>query len=152
MEGKEVFLATKLGKVIRFPNQMIRESQRGGRGVMGMRLSKDDTIVSSVSINKKNSDLFIITEKGYGKRTSMKEYCMQTRGGKGIVGIKTTQRTGNVVAIGEIVENDQSIIATERGIVIRCLMNTIRSQGRNCQGVRLINIMPGDKVKSMSII
>jgi DNA gyrase subunit A len=120
---------------------------RASQGVLGMRLEDDDFIVG-MEVLTDGKTLMTITENGYGKRTSIDEYPIQGRGGKGVITIKTTERNGMVVAILLVTDEDDLMLMTDRGKIIRMPVKDISVIGRNTQGVRLIAMEPGERVVS----
>ncbi len=142
-------IATQKGHAVRFKEQDVRESGRNSMGVRGIRLAKDDKVIGmEVSID--TGDLLTITENGYGKRTPIPEYRLIGRGGKGVINIKTSERNGNVVAIKTVKDNDEVIIMSKDGIIIRMPVNTISKIGRNTQGVRIMKLRANDKVTTIT--
>ena len=118
---------------------------RTAAGVRGIRLSKMDQVIGAVIVNEETS-LLTVTENGYGKRSLFEDYRLQYRGGKGVINIKASQRNGKVVSIKEIHEDEELMIITRYGVVIRMPSDNIRVIGRNAQGVRLINLDDEDQV------
>jgi DNA gyrase subunit A len=143
--SNDIVLATRLGKAIRFPENTVRSMGRTAYGVRGISLGKDDFVVSMVVI-KRQSSLLTVTERGFGKRSTIDDYRITNRGGKGIINIKTSARNGRVVAVKEVVESDELMIITQNGITIRMAIKDIRSIGRATQGVKLMNLDEGDWV------
>jgi len=143
--SREIFLGTRKGMAIRFLEQGIRPTGRTSRGVRGIGLRKDDVVVS-MEILRSDATLLTIAERGYGKRSNVSEYRRQSRGGKGIITIKTDERNGNVVGIKQVTEEDNLMIMTSKGKIIRIAVHNISVIGRNTKGVRLISIEPGEKV------
>ena len=143
--SNDVVLATRSGKAIRFPEDKVRSMGRTAYGVKGIKLEEDDYVVSMVVV-KRASWLLTVTERGFGKRSSVDDYRITNRGGKGIINIKTSDRNGEVVAVKEVVESDELMIITQNGIIIRSPIRQIRSIGRATQGVKLINLDEGDLV------
>jgi DNA gyrase subunit A len=141
----EIVLASRGGKAIRFPETKVRAMGRTAYGVKGINLEEDDYVVSMVVV-KRQSWIMTVTERGYGKRSSVEDYRVTNRGGKGIINIKTSERNGAVVAVKEVVESDELMIITQNGIIIRTAIKQIRSIGRATQGVKLINLDKGDRV------
>jgi DNA gyrase subunit A len=141
----DIVLATRNGKAIRFPENKVRSMGRTAYGVKGIRLEEDDYVMSMVVV-KRASWLLTVTERGYGKRSSVDDYRITNRGGKGIINIKASERNGEVVAVKEVVESDELMIITQNGIIIRSPIRQIRSIGRATQGVKLINLDEGDRV------
>ena len=142
-----IFLATKNGKAICFPENEIRAMGRTASGVRGIRLSKDDEMVGMEVLGQSRSETIVtVTENGFGKRTQAMEYRPQSRGGMGIITIKTTQRNGSVVGVFQVNEDDQLMLITDTGRIIRIRANDISVIGRNTQGVKLIEVEPAERV------
>ncbi len=146
---QETVLATKQGKAIRFSEKDVRPMGRTARGVKGIRLKEGDEVIAMDTVLK-NATLLTITENGYGKRTSIEEYRKQKRGGKGIINIKTSERNGSAVDILEVREDDETMITTLGGFIIRAPVKDVRIQGRSTQGVRLMRLDEGDKVVAVA--
>ncbi|RJQ76840.1 MAG: DNA gyrase subunit A [Desulfobacteraceae bacterium] len=144
---QNVFLGTAMGKSIRFHESDIRSSGRLSYGVRGMRLSEGDFVVG-MEVVRYGQTLFAVTVNGYGKRTSIDEYPLHKRGGKGVITIKTSERNGNVVSILEVQDDDDIMLVTDRGKIIRMPVSNISVISRNTQGVRLIGMDPGERVVS----
>ena len=142
---QNVFLGSSHGKSIRFHESKVRPMGRVSRGVRGMRLDEGDYIVG-MEVLTDGKTLMTVTENGYGKRTSIDEYPIRNRGGKGVITIKTTERNGMVVAIVLVVDEDDLMLMTDRGKIIRMPVKDISVIGRNTQGVRLIVMEPGERV------
>ena len=159
---QDIILSTKSGKSIRFESNKLRVFKgRSSKGIRGINLAQNDKIVSlsiidhiknskSINKDKKISDKFIIsiTENGYGKRTPHLDYRVTNRGGKGIINIVTSQRNGNVSSSFPVSAEDEIIISTDKGKVIRTNVKEIRIAGRNTQGVRIIKLSNNEKVVS----
>jgi len=145
----DIVLGTKEGLAIRFPENKVRSMGRTAYGVRGISLRGKDEVVGMVVI-KRDTSLLVVTENGYGKRTSISDYRVTNRRGKGIINVKTTERNGKVVAIKEVLEDDELMIITEKGIIIRQPVKEIKEIGRNTQGVRLINLDKGDRVMDVA--
>lgn len=141
----EIVLATRMGMAIRFPESKVRPMGRTAYGVRGINLAKNDYCIGMVVI-KRDSSLLVVTENGYGKRTSIDDYRITNRGAKGVINIKTSERNGKVVAIKEVLDQDELILITKKGIANRQPVKSIKVIGRNTQGVRLISLNPGDVV------
>ncbi len=149
-DGKrEIVIATKLGKAIRFSEKDIRPMGRTAAGVRAMSLSKKDEVIGMVAIGNEDKFIFTASQKGYGKRTEVGLYRKQRRGGKGLINLKITPKIGPAVAILGVAEEDL-LIVTESGKVIRIQTKQVRSSGRVTQGVRLINLENGDKISSVA--
>ena len=142
---QDIVLAKKNGRSIRFHEGDVRAMGRAATGVKGTTLRDNDEVVGMVVVSK-GATLLTVTEKGYGKRSPLEEYPVKGRGGIGVINIKTTERNGKVVTIQEVKDNDQMMLITKDGIVIRCPISGVSVIGRNTQGVRLINLEEGDRV------
>jgi len=140
----EIILATREGLSIRFPETEVRAMGRSARGVKGIKLRKGDQVVDMAIADPKGT-LLTVCEHGYGKRTEMEEYRRQSRGGIGVINIKTSERNGKVVAAKTVRDEDELMLITAKGIVIRFALRDIRPIGRNTQGVRMIRVDAGDK-------
>jgi DNA gyrase subunit A len=143
--GDEVVLATRNGKAIRFEEGQVREMGRVARGVKGIVLGRGDNVVGLVVVGGEAA-LLVVTEKGMGKRTQIAQYRLQRRGGKGVINIRLTPKTGKVVSIKEVRVGDELVLVTRKGIVNRQRVKEIRETGRNAQGVRLVNLDAGDQL------
>ncbi|MBN1931574.1 MAG: DNA gyrase subunit A [Desulfobacterales bacterium] len=142
---QNVFLVSAMGKSIRFHESDVRPTGRVAQGVRGMKLAPGDRIVGMEVLNH-GQTLFVATENGYGKRTSIDEYSVQKRGGKGVITIKTSERNGQVVAILLVDEVDDLMLMTDRGKIIRMPIHGISIISRNTQGVKLIGMEPEERV------
>lgn len=145
----EIVLTTRNGMSIRFPEGDVRAMGRAARGVKGIRLRKGDEVVD-LATGEPRGSLLTVCEQGYGKRTVMEEYRQQSRGGIGIINIKTTERNGKVVAAKTVRDEDELMLITAKGIIIRFALKDIRPIGRNTQGVRLIRVDEGDKLVAVA--
>lgn len=146
---QDLLLATSDGKAIRFNEDDVREMGRVTRGVIGVKLGKDDKVVGMEIVDDK-STLLSVTENGYGKRTLLTEYRVQSRGGKGVINIKTEGRNGKVISVKKVAEDDEIMLITRLGTVIRVSVSNLRTIGRNTMGVKMINLREGDKLGSMA--
>jgi DNA gyrase subunit A len=146
---QEVILSTANGQSIRFKEEQVRPTGRGTFGVVGMKLDSGDKVVS-MEILTLGFDILTVSEGGYGKRTEMDEYRLQSRGGKGIITMKTTDKTGQVVGVQQVTEDDELMLISNRGKIIRLRIKDIRVIGRNTQGVRLIELEEGERVVSLA--
>ncbi|OEU68671.1 MAG: DNA gyrase subunit A [Desulfobacterales bacterium S5133MH16] len=146
---QNIFLGSAMGKSIRFHESDVRPSGRVARGVRGLRLGKDDRIVG-MEVLSHGQNLFTATENGYGKRTSIDEYPLQRRGGKGVITIKTSERNGQVVAILLVDDDDDLMLMADTGKLIRMSVSQISVISRNTQGVRLIGLLPDEKVAGVA--
>lgn len=141
----DIVLATREGQAIRFPEDKVRNMGRAAYGVKGINLAKNDRVIGMVVV-KRDATLLSVTENGFGKRTNIADYRVTNRGGKGIINIRTTQRNGKVVDIKEVLTDDELMLITQKGIIIRQPVNQIKAIGRATQGVKLINLDAGDKL------
>lgn len=147
----EIFVATKEGMSIRFDEGDVRSMGRSARGVRGITLGKGDIVVSMEIIKKDTTDtLLMVTEQGFGKRTSVADYRVQSRGGIGLITQKITDRVGNVVAVKLVSDKHEIIITTDKGQVIRTRCGEISVIGRNTEGVRLLNINKEEMVTGVA--
>ena len=124
---------------------------RSARGVRGIDLQKGDEVVG-MEIVMDNSTIMTVAENGFGKRTGLSEYRLQGRGGKGIITLKTTDKTGNVVGILQVADDDEIMMITANGKVIRLKVKSLRTIGRNTQGVKLFDIEKGDKIMAVALL
>ena len=146
---QDVFLITRYGQCIRFDEKDVRPTGRTSMGVRGMNLSDRDEVIG-MQLDSQGSDLLIVSEKGMGKRTSTGEFTSQNRGGKGIKCYKITERTGNVVGVKAVNDDDEIMIINKEGIVIRMKCSGISLLGRVTSGVKLIDLNEGDIVASIA--
>ena len=146
---REVLLSTKVGMIIRFPEEEVRPMGRTAGGVRGIDVDDDDQVIAA-EVVQEGVSVFTITERGYGKRTPLEEYRLQGRGGKGIIDIKTEGRNGSVVGMLQIRETDDILAVTTKGQMIRVHGGDITSQGRNTMGVRIIALDVDDRVGSVA--
>ena len=150
----DIFIATKEGMSIRFNESDVRPMGRAARGVKGITVGKADDVIGMEIIGKNSKDtILMVTESGYGKRSEVEEYRVQSRGGVGIITQKTTDKVGNVVGTKMVKENQEVILSTDQGQVIRMKVSGISVLGRNTQGVRLINLDDKEeKVTGLAIL
>jgi len=179
-DGQQIlFLASHEGMAVRFDESHVRPMGRSAYGVWGIDLEKGDYVVGMattpkpgaapekpaakaeasesgepevIEVGKKGTLILSVTENGYGKRTPADEYRLTNRGGKGVINVKTTERNGKVVGIAQVEEESQVMLISQYGKIIRMDSKTIRESGRNAQGVRLLNIEPGDRVAAAVVI
>ncbi|HEX3113165.1 MAG TPA: DNA gyrase subunit A [Candidatus Eisenbacteria bacterium] len=142
---QDIILSKRNGKAIRFKETDVRPMGRTAFGVRGVTLEENDAVVGVIAVRREAS-ILVATEHGYGKRSPISEYRITGRGGKGIISIQTTERNGSVVAALEVVADDEVMLITRGGIVIRMQVSGISEIGRNTQGVRLIGLEPGDQL------
>ncbi|WP_432410725.1 DNA gyrase subunit A [Rasiella sp. SM2506] len=147
----QVMLAVKSGKAIRFEEEKTRPMGRNASGVRGITLrDKDDEVIGMVAINDAESDILVVSENGYGKRSSIDEYRITNRGGKGVKTISVTEKTGNLVAIKNVTDSDGLMIINKSGIAIRMAVEDLRVMGRATQGVRLIKVREDDSIAAVA--
>jgi DNA gyrase subunit A len=145
----EVFIGTRNGMAIRFPEGDARPMGRTAYGVRGISLRDDDFVVAMEAV-KEGGTLLSVTEQGYGKRTEIEEYRVQSRGGVGIINIATSERNGAVAGIAYVQEGDELLVITQQGMILRMQANDVRAIGRATQGVRIIGLEEGDRVVSIA--
>jgi DNA gyrase subunit A len=146
---QDIILSTAEGQSIHFKEEQVRPTGRGAYGVVGIRLDNGDAVVS-MEILSLGADILTVAENGFGKRTEMEEYRLQSRGGKGIITMNTTEKTGRVMGVQQVTEDDQFMLVTNNGKIIRLRVKDIRVIGRNTQGVRLIDLEEGERVVSLA--
>src|SRR5437588_1133192 len=139
----DIVLATRHGMSIRFHEKDVRDMGRTATGVKGIELDKKDHVIDMVVVRRK-STLLAVTEKGMGKRSELDEYRVQHRGGRGIITLKRAEKTGDIVALKEVLSDDELMMITKKGIMIRVPVEGIRISGRNTQGVKVMNLTSGD--------
>jgi len=145
-DGKQhLFIGTRFGKAIHFPETQVRVSGRVARGIRAIRLSKGDDVVGMEVVGP-HTQILTVTEHGFGKRTEASEYRVQNRGGSGIFTVKRTARTGDVIGIMTVQDEDEIMLIANKGRIIRLRAGDVRLQGRNTQGVRLIDLEEGERV------
>jgi DNA gyrase subunit A len=150
--NSEILVGVWLGKAIRFHESTVRPMGRNATGVKGITLgSSDDEVIGMVCVsNIQKTTILVVAEKGYGKRTMVEDYRITNRGGKGIKTINITEKTGKLVAIKDVTDDDDLMIINKSGIAIRLSVSQLRIMGRATQGVRLINLRPGDSIASVA--
>ena len=150
----EIMLATKLGKVCRFPEEKVRPMGRNASGVTGIDLNDDEggnnEVIGMICIDDMNANVLVVSEKGYGKRSDIDEYRITNRGGKGVKTINITDKTGNLVGIKSVTDANDLMIITKNGITIRMNVSDLRVMGRATQGVRLITILENDSIAAVT--
>jgi DNA gyrase subunit A len=148
-KNQDIVLATQNGQAIRFREKDVREIGRAGIGVKGIKLRKEDIVVGMEVVTEK-ADLLTVSENGFGKRTKLSQYRAQGRGGKGLTNLKANPKTGKVVGIREVNDEDEVMLITTVGQVIRTKVKAIRITGRSTSGVRLIKLEANDKVANVA--
>jgi DNA gyrase subunit A len=147
----QVMLAARSGKAIRFEEAKTRPMGRTASGVRGILIDeKTDELIGMVAINDQSSDILVVSEKGYGKRSSLEDYRITNRGGKGVKTINITDKTGELIAIKDVTDNDDLMIINKSGVTIRMEVKDLRVMGRATQGVRLINMKDTDEIASVA--
>ncbi len=151
-DGKsQVMLAVKSGKAIRFEEEKTRPMGRGASGVRGIRLADDkDEVIGMIAVNDMESNILVVSENGYGKRSKLEDYRITNRGGKGVKTISITDKTGSLVAIKNVTDLDDLMIINKSGIAIRLSVEDLRVMGRATQGVRLINLKGKDSIAAVA--
>ncbi len=147
---KDVMLITSAGKAIRFNEETVRPMGRTARGVRGVKLGPGQTAISLIVVN--DGDVLTVTEKGYGKRTAMSDYPLHGRGGQGVISIQTSSRNGNVVGAELVHDDDELMLITNGGTLVRTRVNEVSIQGRNTQGVRLIRLSGDERLVGLDRI
>ncbi len=149
-DGKsDIVIGTRNGMAIRFHESDVREMGRTATGVRGIRLSPGDIVIGFIVVHA-GATLLVVTDKGFGKRSSFDDYRITKRGGKGIITVKTGEKNGKMIAMLEVSEKDELVIITEMGMVIRQGIKAIRVMGRNTQGVRVIRMKDGDSIADIA--
>jgi len=150
----EIMMAVKSGRAIHFPEEKVRPTGRGAIGVTGIEVEGDDEVIGMICVNKNESErtVLVVSEKGFGKRTSIEEYRITNRGGKGIKTINITEKTGRLVGMLDVHEKEDLIITCKSGITLRTALSSIKEAGRATQGVRLIRLDEGDEIAAISKI
>jgi DNA gyrase subunit A len=149
--NSQILIAVKSGKCIRFEESKTRPMGRNASGVRGIRLKDDkDEVVGMISVNDMDSDILVVSKNGYGKRSSLEDYRITNRGGKGVKTISITEKTGKLVSIKNVSDNDDLMIINKSGIAIRMEVASLRVMGRATQGVRLINLKNTDSIAAVA--
>ena len=148
----QVMLALRSGKAIRFEEAKTRPMGRNASGVRGIKLAneKTDEVVGMIAVDDMESDILVVSENGYGKRSSLEDYRITNRGGKGVKTISITEKTGNLVAIKNVSDSDDLMIINKSGIAIRMAVEDLRVMGRATQGVKLINLKGSDSIAAVA--
>ena len=148
----QVMLALKSGKAIRFEEAKTRPMGRGASGVRGIRLQdeKTDEVIGMIAVDDMESNVLVVSENGYGKRSSLEDYRITNRGGKGVKTISITEKTGNLVSIKNVTDDDDLMIINKSGIAIRMAVKDLRVMGRATQGVKLINLKGNDSIAAVA--
>ncbi|MDR2237040.1 MAG: DNA gyrase subunit A [Chryseobacterium sp.] len=149
--ASQIMIATKNGKCIRFPEEKVREVGRGSIGVRGIAMDDNDEAIGMIVVNDVEKEtVLVVSEKGYGKRTAVEDYRITNRGGKGVITLNITEKTGNLIAIQNVTDEDGLMIINKSGVAIRMGMDEMRVMGRNTQGVKLINLKKNDEIAAIA--
>ena len=147
----DIMIAVKSGKAIRFPEEKVRPMGRTASGVKGISLDNEgDEVIGMICIESGKADVLVVSENGYGKRSSIEDYRITNRGGKGVKTINMTEKTGNLIALLDVTDEDNLMIINKSGLTIRLDVSTLRVMGRNTQGVRLINLRNDDAIAAVA--
>ena len=147
----DIMIVVKSGKAIRFPEEKVRPMGRTASGVKGISLDNEgDEVIGMICIESGKSDVLVVSENGYGKRSSIEDYRITNRGGKGVKTINMTEKTGNLIALLDVTDEDNLMIINKSGLTIRLDVSTLRVMGRNTQGVRLINLRNDDAIAAVA--
>ncbi len=149
-----IMLAVKSGRAIRFPEKSVRPMGRTASGVRGIKLADEvtDFVVGMITVENKEKDVLVVSEKGYGKRSDIEDYRITNRGGKGVKTINITDKTGNLIALKDVSDNHDLMIITQYGNILRSPVSALRIMGRATQGVRLINLRENDIIASVACV
>jgi DNA gyrase subunit A len=149
-----IMLAVKSGRAIRFPEASVRPMGRTASGVRGIRLAseKTDIVIGMITVENKEKDILVVSEKGYGKRSDIDGYRITNRGGKGVKTINVTEKTGALIALKDVTDNHDLMIITQFGNILRSPVSALRVMGRATQGVRLINLKENDIIASVACV
>lgn len=149
--NSQIMIATKNGKCIRFPEEKARAVGRGSIGVRGITLEDGDEVIGMIVVNDvENESVLVVSEKGYGKRTAVEDYRITNRGGKGVITLNITEKTGHLIAIQMVTDDDGLMIINKSGVAIRMGMDEMRIMGRNTQGVKVINLKKNDEIAAIA--
>ena len=144
-------MAIKSGRAIHFPEAKVRPMGRNASGVRGIRMiEKKDSVIGMVCVDDPQTTILTVSEKGYGKRSDIDEYRITNRGGKGVRALKVTDKTGKLIAIKDVTNDNDLMIINKSGLTIRIAVEDLRVMGRATQGVRLINLKEGDKIAAVA--
>jgi len=147
---QEIIIGTREGMACRFNEKDVRDMGRTAAGVRGVRLDEGDYVIGMIAPSRSGTSVLVVSEEGYGKRSEVSDYRLTRRGGKGVITMKATEKTGKLVAMKEVVDNDDLICVTKDGLVIRQHVAEIRVMGRNTQGVRVVRLNDGDRLAAVA--
>ncbi|GGP01674.1 DNA gyrase subunit A [Cloacibacterium rupense] len=149
--NSEIMIATRGGKCIRFPEEKVRAVGRTSIGVRGVDLSDGDEVIGMIVVNDMEKEsVLVVSERGYGKRTAVEDYRITNRGGKGVITLNITEKTGDLIAIQSVTDEDGLMIINKSGVAIRMGLDALRIMGRNTQGVKLINLKANDEIAAVA--
>jgi DNA gyrase subunit A len=149
--NSQIMLAVQSGKAIRFEESKTRPMGRNASGVRGIRLKdKKDEVVGMISVNDMDANILVVSENGFGKRSSLEDYRLTNRGGKGVKTISITEKTGKLVSLKSVSDNDDLMIINKSGIAIRMQVEDLRVMGRATQGVKVISLKDGDSIAAVA--
>lgn len=151
-DNMDIMLATHNGKAVRFKNNSVRPIGRTASGVKGVSLASNDYVVSIIAVENNDEDVLVLSEHGYGKRTSIEDYRLTKRGAKGVKTLNITEKTGKLISVNSVTDENQLMIINTSGIAIRLDVSKLRTMGRATQGVRLINLKNGDTIAAVAKI
>jgi len=147
---QDIVIGSKNGFALRFSEKDVRTMGRSARGVRGMNVSRGDEVIGMIAMSRSDASVLVVTDKGFGKRSEVDEYTKRHRGGKGLITVKTSDKNGKLLAIKEVIDNDDIMIVTTKGFLIRQHVKDIRLAGRNTQGVRLIRLQGSDSIAAVA--
>lgn len=150
--NSEIIIGVYGGKAIRFNEQCVRIVGRNSLGVKGVRIDEDDFVVGMIAVENESEEILVVSENGYGKRSSIEDYRITNRGGKGVRTLNVTAKTGKMIALKGVINTDDLMIITKKGLTIRTSVASIRQTGRNAQGVKLINLRDGDQIAAITYV
>jgi DNA gyrase subunit A len=149
----QIMMAVRSGRAIRFPEAGVRPMGRTASGVRGIKLaSGNDIVIGMITVENKEKDILVVSEKGYGKRSDIDGYRVTNRGGKGVKTINVTDKTGSLIALKDVTDNHDLMIITQYGNILRIPVSGLRVMGRATQGVRLINLKENDSIASVACV
>jgi DNA gyrase subunit A len=149
----EIMLAVRSGRAVRFPEATVRPMGRTASGVRGITLSGEgDIVIGMITVLNESEDVLVVSENGYGKRSSISDYRITNRGGKGVKTINVTDKTGRLIALKDVTDQNDLMIITQGGNILRIPVSGLRVMGRATQGVRLINLKENDSIASVAYV
>ena len=146
----DIMIAVKSGRAIRFPESKVRPMGRTAAGVIGIWMEESDEAIGMVCVEPTNANILVVSEKGYGKRSAIEDYRITNRGGKGVKTINMTEKTGSLISLIDVTDEDNLMIINRSGLTIRMEVSSLRVMGRNTQGVKLINLRPDDAIAAVA--